>query len=53
MGPPDEHFGPLFRSEKMTLCQLIIQNDAAYACLEELGYLSLVQFKDVRGALLL
>ena len=39
--------GNLFRSEDMTLCQLFLQSEAAYACVSELGELGLVQFKDV------
>jgi hypothetical protein len=40
--------GNLFRSEEMTLCQLFLQSEAAYACVSELGELGLVQFRDVR-----
>ena len=36
-----------FRSEPMALCQLILQTDAAFNCLSELGELGMVQFKDV------
>lgn len=39
--------GNLFRSEDMTLCQLFLQSEAAYACVSELGELGLVQFKDL------
>lgn len=39
--------GALFRSEEMTLCQLFLQSEAAYACVSELGELGLVQFRDV------
>jgi hypothetical protein len=39
--------GNLFRSEEMTLCQLFLQSEAAYACVSELGELGLVQFRDV------
>ena len=39
--------GSLFRSEEMTLCQLFLQSEAAYACISELGELGLVQFRDV------
>ena len=45
--------GSLFRSEEMTLCQLFLQSEAAYACVSELGELGLVQFRDVSVALLL
>lgn len=39
--------GSLFRSEEMSLCQLFLQSEAAYACVSELGELGLVQFRDV------
>lgn len=39
--------GALFRSEEMTLCQLFLQSEAAYACVSELGELGLVQFRDL------
>ncbi|EDV28211.1 V-type proton ATPase 116 kDa subunit a isoform 1 [Trichoplax sp. H2] len=39
--------GSLFRSEAMTLCQLFLQSEAAYACVSELGELGLVQFRDL------
>ncbi|KAG1654256.1 V-type proton ATPase subunit a isoform 1 [Nymphon striatum] len=39
--------GSLFRSEEMTLCQLFLQSEAAYACVSELGELGLAQFRDV------
>lgn len=39
--------GSLFRSEEMSLCQLFLQSEAAYACISELGELGLVQFKDL------
>uniref|UniRef100_A0A1I8G7K4 V-type proton ATPase subunit a n=1 Tax=Macrostomum lignano TaxID=282301 RepID=A0A1I8G7K4_9PLAT len=35
--------GDLFRSQEMTLCQLFLQAEAAYACVSELGELGLVQ----------
>ncbi|GBP50414.1 V-type proton ATPase 116 kDa subunit a isoform 1 [Eumeta japonica] len=35
------------RSEEMTLCQLFLQSEAAYACVSELGELGLVQFRDL------
>ncbi|KAK2155312.1 hypothetical protein LSH36_243g04002 [Paralvinella palmiformis] len=38
--------GSLYRSEEMTLCQLFLQSEAAYACVSELGELGLVQFRD-------
>ncbi|CAG7669710.1 unnamed protein product [Allacma fusca] len=37
----------LFQSEQMTLCQLFLQSEAAYACVSELGELGLVQFRDL------
>ncbi|XP_068908903.1 V-type proton ATPase 116 kDa subunit a 1 isoform X4 [Tenebrio molitor] len=37
----------LFRSAEMTLCQLFLQSEAAYACVSELGELGLVQFRDL------
>ncbi|XP_014235197.1 V-type proton ATPase 116 kDa subunit a isoform X2 [Trichogramma pretiosum] len=39
--------GGLFRSEEMSLCQLFLQSEAAYACVSELGELGLVQFRDL------
>ncbi|KAM3956776.1 V-type proton ATPase 116 kDa subunit a 1 isoform 2-T2 [Aphomia sociella] len=39
--------GSLFRSEEMSLCQLFLQSEAAYACVSELGELGLVQFRDL------
>ncbi|GFR30000.1 hypothetical protein TNCT_20301 [Trichonephila clavata] len=39
--------GSIFRSEEMTLCQLFLQSEAAYACVSELGELGLVQFRDL------
>lgn len=39
--------GALFRSEEMTLCQLFLQSEAAYACVAELGELGLAQFRDL------
>ena len=39
--------GSLFRSEDMTLCQLYLQAESAYACVSELGELGIMQFKDV------
>jgi len=45
--------GSLFRSAEMTLCQLFLQSEAAYACVSELGELGLVQFRDVSSAVVL
>ncbi|XP_041371566.1 V-type proton ATPase 116 kDa subunit a1-like [Gigantopelta aegis] len=39
--------GSMLRSEEMTLCQLFLQSEAAYACVSELGELGLVQFRDL------
>ena len=39
--------GSLFRSEAMTLAQLFLQSESAYACVRELGELGKVQFRDV------
>lgn len=45
--------GSLFRSEEMSLCQIFLQSEAAYACISELGELGLVQFKDVSSIICL
>ncbi|XP_035825666.1 V-type proton ATPase 116 kDa subunit a1 [Aplysia californica] len=37
----------LLRGEEMTLCQMFLQSEAAYACVSELGELGLVQFRDL------
>ncbi|RUS70849.1 hypothetical protein EGW08_021387 [Elysia chlorotica] len=37
----------LLRSEEMTLCQMFLQSEAAYACVSELGEIGLVQFRDL------
>lgn len=37
----------MFRSEEMTLCQLFLQSEAAYAVVSELGELGMVQFRDL------
>lgn len=42
--------GSLFRSEQMVLCQLFIQNEAAYSCVSRLGELGLVQFRDINSS---
>lgn len=39
--------GSLYRSEEMRFCQLIVEKDAAFACVSELGKQPWVQFKDV------
>lgn len=37
----------IFRSEKINLYQLFLQNEAAYRCVSELGELGCVEFRDV------
>ncbi|CAD5207209.1 unnamed protein product [Bursaphelenchus okinawaensis] len=37
----------IHRSEEMCLAQLYLQNEAAYACVSELGELGVVQFRDM------
>lgn len=39
--------GAMFRSEKMSLCQLFIQPEAAYQSVAELGEIGIAQFRDV------
>uniref|UniRef100_A0A0N5ABS0 Uncharacterized protein n=1 Tax=Syphacia muris TaxID=451379 RepID=A0A0N5ABS0_9BILA len=39
--------GSLYRSEQMRFCQMIVQKDAAFSCVAELGKKPYVQFKDV------
>ncbi|TDG47003.1 hypothetical protein AWZ03_006584 [Drosophila navojoa] len=39
--------GDMFRSEKMALCQLYVQPEAAYASIAELGEMGCVQFRDL------
>ena len=39
--------GSFFRSEKMSLCQLFIQPEAAYQSVAELGEIGVAQFRDV------
>uniref|UniRef100_A0A3B3TFA4 V-type proton ATPase subunit a n=1 Tax=Paramormyrops kingsleyae TaxID=1676925 RepID=A0A3B3TFA4_9TELE len=36
-----------FRSEEMCLVQLFFQTESAHNCINELGHLGLVQFKDL------
>ncbi|CAJ0968239.1 unnamed protein product [Ranitomeya imitator] len=43
----DSRMGSLFRSEEMCLTQLILQVEAGYCCIAELGELGLVQFRDL------
>jgi hypothetical protein len=45
--------GELFRSQPMTLVQLVIPFDVAHDTIDELGKLGVVQFKDVRNLLLI
>lgn len=39
--------GDMFRSEKMALCQLFIQQEAGYSTISELGEIGCVEFRDV------
>ncbi|KAI1733055.1 v-type ATPase subunit family domain-containing protein [Ditylenchus destructor] len=39
--------GSLYRSEEMRFCQMIVEKDAAFACVAELGKKPLVEFKDL------
>lgn len=39
--------GSLFRGEEMCLAQLFLQAGSAYDCINELGELGLVEFRDV------
>ncbi|XP_011178117.2 V-type proton ATPase 116 kDa subunit a 1 [Zeugodacus cucurbitae] len=39
--------GDMFRSEKMALCQLFIQQEAGYSTISELGEIGCVQFRDL------
>ena len=39
--------GSIFRSEEVTLAQLFLQSEAAYATVRELGELGRVQIRDV------
>ncbi|KIH57620.1 hypothetical protein ANCDUO_12186 [Ancylostoma duodenale] len=39
--------GSLARSEEMRFCQLIVEKEAAFNCVAELGKHPFVQFKDV------
>jgi hypothetical protein len=41
--------GELWRSKKMQLVQLIVQNDAAHAVMSHLGELGKMQMRDVRS----
>ncbi|KAE9556217.1 hypothetical protein FO519_000556 [Halicephalobus sp. NKZ332] len=39
--------GSLYRSEEMRYCQIIVEKDAAFSCVAELGKKPYVQFKDL------
>ncbi|WKX98049.1 hypothetical protein Q1695_013609 [Nippostrongylus brasiliensis] len=39
--------GSIYRSEVMSLCQIFLQTDSAYQCVNELGELGLAQFLDL------
>ncbi|XP_045028885.1 LOW QUALITY PROTEIN: V-type proton ATPase 116 kDa subunit a1-like [Daphnia magna] len=39
----------IFRSEKMSLYQLFLQNESAYRCMSELGELGCVEFRDLNS----
>uniref|UniRef100_A0A914D212 V-type proton ATPase subunit a n=1 Tax=Acrobeloides nanus TaxID=290746 RepID=A0A914D212_9BILA len=39
--------GSMYRSEPMSLCQLFLQTDSAFASVAELGELGLCQFRDL------
>lgn len=39
--------GAMFRSEEMSMVQLLIQPEAAYQSVAELGELGIAQFRDV------
>lgn len=39
--------GSLYRSEQMRYCQIIVEKDAAFECIAEIGKGPYVQFKDV------
>ncbi|KAM3725124.1 V-type proton ATPasesubunit a [Dirofilaria immitis] len=41
--------GSLYRSEQMRFCQMIVQKDAAFSCVAELGKHPYVQFKDLNA----
>ncbi len=43
--------GDMWRSQKMTLVQMIVQNDAAHAVVNKLGQTGIVEFRDVRSQL--
>ncbi|KAI6200552.1 V-type proton ATPase subunit a [Aphelenchoides besseyi] len=41
--------GSLYRSEEMRYCQMLVEKDAAFACVAELGKQPWVQFKDLNS----
>ena len=41
--------GDMWRSQKMQLVQMIVQNDAAHAVVSKLGDLGKLEFRDVRA----
>ena len=41
--------GDMWRSQKMQLVQMIVQNDAAHAIVNKLGQTGIVEFRDVRA----
>lgn len=43
--------GSLYRSEEMRYCQIIVEKDAAFSCVAELGKKPYVQFKDVSSSM--
>lgn len=43
----NQAMGSIFRSEEVTLAQLFLQSETAYATVRELGELGRVQFRDV------
>ena len=47
---PLRTMGSMFRSEEVALVQLFLPTAAAYTCVNQLGELGLVEFRDVSGA---
>jgi len=41
--------GDMWRSQKMTLVQMIVQNDAAHAVVNKLGQVGIVEFRDLNA----
>lgn len=37
----------IFRSERMSVWQMILQNESAYNCVSEMGELGVIEFRDV------